>query len=312
MTVVLIVLGLVLVGGLILVLVGWSRRRQPDTIEERLAEIGTLERPPTLEELELSQPFSERVLLPLITNLAALVMRLSPQKSREALQHKLDLAGNPYDVTRYIGIRTLAALLFGALGLTLFFVAKSLPFIQRLLLPVAGAGLGYYLPVLSLGSKIRKRQYNVTRSLPDALDLLTICVEAGLGFDAAMAKVADKWDNELSIAFGRVLQEVNLGKLRRDALRDMAERMEVRDVSTFVAAIIQAGQLGVSIAKVLRIQADQMRVRRRQRAEEMARAATLKILPPVAFLIFPSLLIVLLGPAAIQLLQVFGSGGVGF
>ena len=312
MAVVLIVLGLVLVGGLALVILGWSRGRRPDTIEERLADLGTLERPPTLEEIELSQPFTARVLLPLITNLAEFVMRLSPQKSREALQHKLDLAGNPYDVTRYIGIRALAALLFGGLGLTLFFVATSLPFIQRLLLPVVGAGLGYYLPVLSLGSKIRKRQYNVIRSLPDALDLLTICVEAGLGFDAAMAKVADKWDNELSIAFGRVLQEVNLGKLRRDALRDMADRMEVRDVSTFVAAIIQAGQLGVSIAKVLRIQADQMRVRRRQRAEELARAATLKILPPVVFLIFPSILIVLLGPAAIQLLQVFGSGGMGF
>ncbi|HUV91266.1 MAG TPA: type II secretion system F family protein [Anaerolineae bacterium] len=312
MAVMLIVLGLVLVGGLVLVILGWSRGRRPDTIEERLADLGTLERPPTLEEIELSQPFTERVLLPLITNLAGFVMRLSPQKSREALQHKLDLAGNPYDVTRYIGIRALAALLFGGLGLTLFFVARSLPFIQRLLLPVVGAGLGYYLPVLSLGSKIRKRQYNVIRSLPDALDLLTICVEAGLGFDAAMAKVADKWDNELSIAFGRMLQEVNLGKLRRDALRDMADRMEVRDVSTFVAAIIQAGQLGVSIAKVLRIQADQMRVRRRQRAEELARAATLKILPPVAFLIFPSILIVLLGPAAIQLLQVFGSGGIGF
>jgi len=312
MTVVLIVLGLVLVGGLALVILGWSRGRRPDTLEERLADLGTLERLPTLEEIELSQPFTERVLLPLTTNLAEFVMRLSPQKSREALQHKLDLAGNPYDITRYIGVRALAALLFGGLGLTLFFVATSLPFIQRLLLPVVGAGLGYYLPVLSLGSKIRKRQYNVTRSLPDALDLLTICVEAGLGFDAAMAKVADKWNNELSIAFGRVLQEVNLGKLRRDALRDMADRMEVRDVSTFVAAIIQAGQLGVSIAKVLRIQADQMRVRRRQRAEELARAATLKILPPVAFLIFPSILIVLLGPAAIQLLQVFGSGGIGF
>lgn len=312
MAVVLIVLGLVLVGGLVLVILGWSRGQRPDTIEERLADLGTLERPPTLEEIELSQPFTERVLLPLTTNLAEFVMRLSPQKSREALQHKLDLAGNPYDITRYIGVRALAALLFGGLGLTLFFVATSLPFIQRLLLPVVGVGLGYYLPVLSLGSKIRKRQYNVTRSLPDALDLLTICVEAGLGFDAAMAKVADKWDNELSIAFGRVLQEVNLGKLRRDALRDMADRMEVRDVSTFVAAIIQAGQLGVSIAKVLRIQADQMRVRRRQRAEELARAATLKILPPVAFLIFPSILIVLLGPAAIQLLQVFGSGAMGF
>ena len=311
--VILIAVVVLVLAGLGLIAYGWVRSRQPGTtLEERLADFGTLEQPTSLEEIELSQPFSERVVVPLVTNLAELAMRLSPQKSTEALQHKLDLAGNPYDLTRYIGIRVLAALLFGGLGLTLFFVGKNLPFIQRVLLPVAGAGLGYYFPVLSLGSKIRKRQNEIVRSLPDALDLLTICVEAGLGFDAAMARVADKWDNELSEAFNRVLQEIQLGKLRREALRDMADRMEVRDVSTFVAAIIQAGQLGVSLAKVLRIQSDQMRVRRRQRAEELARAATLKILPPVAFMIFPAILIVLLGPAAIQLLTVFGAGGLGF
>ena len=308
-----VALGLFVLAGLGLVAFGWLRSRRPGTtLEERLEQFGTLERPPTLEELELSQPFSERVLLPLITNLAEFAMRLSPGRSTEALQHKLDLAGNPYDLTTYIGIRVLAAFLFGGLGIALVFLAKTLPLLQRILLPAVGAGLGFYLPVLSLGGKIRNRQKDIIKSLPDALDLLTICVEAGLGFDAAMARVAEKWDNELSLAFNRVLQEVQLGKLRREALRDMAERMDVQDVSTFVAAIIQAGQLGVSIARVLRIQSDQMRVRRRQRAEEMARAATLKILPPVAFLIFPAILIVLLGPAAIQILTVFGAGGIGF
>ena len=312
-TVVIIALGVFLLVGLGLAAYGWVRSREPGaTLEERLADFGTLEQPATLEEIELSQPFSERVLLPLITNLAEFAMRLSPQRSTEALQHKLDLAGNPYDLTRYIGIRVLAAVLFGALGVALTFVARTLPFIQRILLPVVGAGLGYYLPVLSLGRTISKRQDDIIRSLPDALDLLTICVEAGLGFDAAMSRVAEKWDNELSVAFTRVLQEIQLGKLRREALRDMSDRMEVRDVSTFVAAIIQAGQLGVSLARVLRIQSDQMRVRRRQRAEELARAATLKILPPVVFLIFPALLIVLLGPAAIQMLTVFGTEGLGF
>lgn len=311
--VIFIAVGLFVLAGLGLVIFGWARSRQPGSaLEDRLAEFGTLERPPTLEELELSQPFSERVLLPLITNLAEFAMRLSPQKSTEALQHKLDLAGNPYNLTTYMGIRVLAAFLFGGLGVALFFLGKTLPLIQRILLPAVGGGLGFYLPVLSLGGKIRKRQKEIIKSLPDALDLLTICVEAGLGFDAALSRVAEKWDSELSMAFNRVLQEVQLGKLRREALRDMADRMEVRDVSTFVAAIIQAGQLGVSIARVLRIQSDQMRVRRRQRAEEMARAATLKILPPVAFLIFPAILIVLLGPAAIQLMTVFGAGGLGF
>jgi tight adherence protein C len=311
MDVIVIVLVLVLLAGLGLVLLGLRRSRGTDVVEERFVEYGTLERPPTLEEIELSRPFAERVLQPLVANLAEFAMRFSPRRSMETAQHQLDLAGNPYELSRYMAVRVLAAFLFGVLGVALFFVTQRLPLVQRGLLFIALAGLGYYYPVFSLKRRVSQRQHEILRSLPDALDLLTICVEAGLGFDAAMARVADKWDNELSQAFNRVLQEINLGKLRREALREMADRMEVPDVSTFVAAIIQAGQLGVSIARVLRIQADQMRVRRRQRAEELARAASIKILPPVAFLIFPALLIVLLGPSAIALMEAFG-GGLGF
>jgi len=308
-----IVLGVFVLGGLGLLVFGLTRSRQPATaIEDRLADFGTLERPPTLEELELSQPFSERVVLPIITGLAEFAMRFSPAQSREALQHKLDLAGNPYEMARFVGIRVLAAILLGGMGIVLFFIATDLPFIQRILLPGVGAGLGYYMPVMSLGSKISKRQNEIIRSLPDALDLLTICVEAGLGFDASMAKVAEKWDNELSLAFNRAIQEMQLGKLRREVLRDMADRMDVRDMSTFVAAIIQADQLGVSIARVLRIQSDTMRMRRRQRAEELARMAPIKMLPAIAFLIFPAIFIVLLGPAVIQIKNMASRGGMGF
>jgi tight adherence protein C len=138
--------------------------------------------------------------------------------------------------------------------------------------------------------------------MPDALDLLTICVEAGLGFDAAMSKVYEKWDNELGRAFGRVIREIQLGKLRREALRDMADRLGVSEMSSFIAAVIQSEQLGVSMAKVLRIQADQMRVKRRQLAEVEAHKAPLKMLFPMAFLIFPSICIVLLAPAFLMLL----------
>jgi tight adherence protein C len=307
--VMLILLGVLVVGGLGLLVFRIMRSRQSVTLEDRLAEFATLERPLTLEELELSEPFTERVLVPVVTGLAEFAMRFSPQRSTEALQHKLDLAGSPYQLAQFIGIRMLATIIFGGLGIACFFLLDALPWIHRTLLPVVGAGLGYYLPVLSLGSRIRRRQREVIRSLPDALDLMTICVEAGLGFDAAMSKVAEKWDDELSLAFSRVIQELQLGKLRREALRDMADRMEVRDVSTFVASIIQADQLGVSISKVLRIQSDQMRIRRRQRAEELARAATLKILLPVVFLIFPAILVVLLGPAGIQLWTLFTGGG---
>ncbi|MER3457530.1 MAG: type II secretion system protein, partial [Chloroflexota bacterium] len=200
------------------------------------------------------------------------------------------------------------AVLMGGLSFALFSLTKQ-PVVRLVGLTALMALTGFYMPVLWLNSKIRRRQGEIVKALPDALDLLTVCVEAGLGFDAAMAKVNEKWDNELSLAFGRVLQEIRLGRLRREALRDMANP----DVTTFVAAIIQAEQLGVSIAKVLRIQSDQMRVRRRQRAEENAQKAPVKILFPMVLLIFPSLFIVLLGPAALTVknsgvLGIFGGG----
>ena len=162
---------------------------------------------------------------------------------------------------------------------------------------------GFYLPDLLLTSKIQRRQKEIRKAMPDALDLLTICVEAGLGFDGAMAKVYEKWDNELALALGRVIREIQLGKLRRDALRDMADRMGIPEMTSFVAAVIQSEQLGVSMAKVLRIQADQMRIKRRQRAEEEAHKAPIKMLIPMAILIFPSICIVLMTPALLMLMR---------
>jgi tight adherence protein C len=184
----------------------------------------------------------------------------------------------------------------------LMLIAK-LPASRRLLFSVVVTALGYFLPVLWLGSKITRRQNEIVKQLPDALDLLTICVEAGLGFDQGVQKVVAKSDNELSRGFNRYLQEVRLGKIRREALQNMAKRMEVPDVTSFIAAIVQADQLGVSMAKILRIQSDQMRVRRRQRAEQKAHQAPIKMLFPMVFLIFPSIFIVLLGPAALLLME---------
>jgi tight adherence protein C len=300
----LIVVAVVLLGGGIAIAVGLARSREPATIEDRIAEFATLERPPTLEEIELAEPFIERVLIPVLRSAAGVVGRLTPKQQMEATQHSLELAGYPYGwgSAEFVVVRLLATLLLGAVGLGLSTLGKDLAFLQRILVAAGGVVAGYYLPSLWLKSKISQRQRAVVRALPDALDLLTICVEAGLGFDAAMAKVAEKWDNELSQAFSRVIQELQLGKLRREALRDMSDGIEVPDVSSFVAAIIQADQLGVSIARVLRIQSDQMRVRRRQRAEELARSATIKILPPVAFFIFPSIFVVLLGPPIMRMI----------
>ena len=157
-------------------------------------------------------------------------------------------------------------------------------------------------------SKIRKRQSEIIKTLPDALDLLTIIVEAGMGFDGAMAKVGEKWDNEISKGFTKVVQEMRLGVARRDALKNMDESMGVPDVTTLVAAIIQAEQLGVSIAKILRVQSEQMRIKRRQRAEAMANKAPIKMLFPMVFLIFPALFVILLGPAILVIMETPGFG----
>jgi tight adherence protein C len=295
-------LGLLLLVGVAVLVFGLRRSGQSDTVEERLAEFATLERPPTLEEIEMAQPFTERILLPVLRKLAEITARFTPRSMTEGVQHKLDLAGNPYGwgPMEFLGIRVLVMILFGGLGILLLVVGK-VSLVQRTVLLIALVFSGFYFPTLLLTVKTRRRQHEITKSLPDALDLLTICVEAGLGFDQAMLRVAQKWEDDLSLAFMRVLQEIQLGKLRREALREMSDRMEVPDVATFVAAIIQAEQLGVSIARVLRIQSDQMRLRRRQRAEELARASQVKILPPVVFLIFPAILVILLGPAIITL-----------
>jgi len=309
-----IALILAVVVGLILISVRLLRSRESTSVEDRLDEFGTLERPPTLEEIELSQPFTERVLIPLLEGLADLASRINPQGGMENVQHNLDLAGNPYgwSPTQFLGFRFLAALLLGGLGIVVLILAKSMALPRRIVLTGIMAVGGYYLPSLWLRSKTSNRQREIARSLPDALDLLTICVEAGLGFDGAIARVAEKWDDELSREFRRVLQEIQLGKLRREALRGMANRIEVPEVSTFVAAIVQAEELGVSIAKVLRIQADEMRRRRRQRAEELARQAPIKMLPAIAFLIFPAIFVVLLGPAVLRIMTMdVGFGGLG-
>ena len=206
--------------------------------------------------------------------------------------------------TIILALQFVVAFGFAGVLLLVFSVGKlNWPFGQKALVVLVFSFLGFYFPQMMLQSQIGKRQKNVRKAMPDALDLLTICVEAGLGFDAAMAKVSEKWENELSLSFARVIQEIQLGKLRREALRDMADRIGIAEMTSFVAAVIQSEQLGVSMAKVLRIQADQMRMKRRQFAEEEAHKAPIKMLFPMAGLIFPSLMIVLLTPAAIRLFQ---------
>lgn len=300
---IILVVGAVVVGGL--VYVGMKEDRGRDPLQERLAQYEDKELPQSLEDIELSLSFKDRVVLPLIRRTANITTKFTPQKQLEDARHKLELAGMTMDPGSFFAMRIGVTIALGLMAFFVFFVnSPSTPKTTALLYTLLGALLGYILPVMWLSSKIKRRQENIVKALPDALDLLVICVEAGLGFDMAMGKVYEKWDNDLAIAFGRVLREIQLGKMRREALRDMSRRMDVPDVTAFVAAIIQADQLGVSMSKILRVQSDQMRTKRRQRAQEKAHQAPVKMIIPMVFLIFPSLWIVLLGPSAIIL---FGS-----
>ena len=312
---ILIIAVVVILGGaILLVAMGLRESGERDPLEDRLAEFASSGEAFTLEEIEMSQPLTERIIYPMARRLGEIALRFTPQNAIQQTHHKLEMAGNPsgLDPTLFWAFRMAGF----SLGFLMFFLSTIAPegsFIKGkgLLYGLPAAAIGFYLPELWLQSKMKRRQDEVRKALPDALDLLTICVEAGLGFDAAMAKVHEKWDNELSRAFGRVIREIQLGKLRREALRDMADRVGVSEMTSFVAAVIQSEQLGVSMRKVLRIQADQMRVKRRQRAEEEAHKAPIKMLIPMALLIFPTICIVLMTPAVLMLLRSALSGILG-
>ncbi|MBK8420467.1 type II secretion system F family protein [Candidatus Villigracilis saccharophilus] len=314
-TIVTIIVGIVILGvAIALVVVGarFSRENQEnqsDPVMARLAEATQRGETVSLEDIELQQPFMERIVIPIIKKFGEISTRFTPQKLLEETTLKLELAGNPgrIDASTFLATRFVGAGVFGGLLLLI----SSLPTVNwplgRVVLIVGiFTALGFFFPQLWLQSRINRRQTEVRKAMPDALDLLTICVEAGLGFDAAMSKVSEKWENELSIMFGRCIREVQLGKTQREALRDMADRLGLPELTSFVAAVIQSQILGVSLAKVLRIQSDQMRMKRRQFAEELAHKAPVKMIIPMALLTFPSIMIILMAPAAFQISKAFG------
>jgi tight adherence protein C len=264
---------------------------------------GTAERPLTLEEVELQRPFSERFLRPSIERLGSLLSRSTPQKSRQNLMNRLDLAGRPGNLTPedFAAVRIVSAAVTAAIGLGLGLLLANVVYL--VIAMVAGAILGFYLPVLWLKQKVDARRADIQRGLPDAMDLLVIAVDAGLGFDAALARVTDKYKNALSDEFAKVLREVSLGRPRLEAMDEMGRSSGVEDLHNFIQAIIQSEQFGTGIGKILRIQADEMRRKRRQRAQEKAAQATLKMMLPMVGCIFPTLWIVLLGPAALILMK---------
>ncbi len=308
-----LILVLLIVGAAVALVVVGIRNPQAQNerlLQDRLEEFSQSGQQFNLEELEMSAPFTDRIVLPIARKLGELTMHFTPENWLTSISRKLELSGSSkMDPTLFLALQLVSAVCFGAGILIILSGSNAMSSGMKLVYTAILTLVGFFFPQYSLSSKITKRQKEVRKSLPDALDLLTICVEAGLGFDAAMAKVAQKWNSQLSLGFTRVLQEIQLGKLRREALRDMAENVEVSELTSFVAAVIQSESLGVSMARVLRIQADQMRIKRRQLAEEEAHKAPIKMLLPMAFIIFPALMIVLLAPAALTLMQSGMFGG---
>jgi tight adherence protein C len=196
--------------------------------------------------------------------------------------------------------------ILGALGLAISIAMLGAVDMKGLALAAVIAGIGVFLPFMWLNSRVRQRQTMITRSLPDSFDLITTCVEAGLGLDASLARVAEKVEGPFAEEMSLTLREIGMGRAHTEALHELAERVGVADLSIFVNAIIQAEQMGTSIGQVLRVQSDQMRTRRRQKAEELAAQAAVKMIFPLVLFIFPVLFIVILGPAGIQLFETYG------
>ena len=284
--------------GVLIVFYALIGARQVDPVQARLSQLGSMQAR-TLEELELQQPLFERTLRPLATRLSGVAQRFASPQKVSRTESRLAMAGNPGDLRTvdFLGLKLAVAGIMGG-G---FFVLGL--FTGSAMFGIFGAGaigaMGFFLPEMWLSRRIKKRQKQILLAVPDTLDLLTISVKAGLSFDGALSKVVEKVEGPLSDEFRRSLAEIRVGKVRRDALRDIVGRTDVPALSNFIGAIVQAEQLGVPIAKVLQVQSEQLRIERRQRAEEAAAKAPIKMLFPLVGCIFPSMFIVILGPAVI-------------
>jgi tight adherence protein C len=306
---------LVMVAGLGLILVSvvvvfstlgkiTTERRQ---VSRSLAAVGAIRSVPNPVQQELSRPFADRVVAPGMARLSRIGRRFSARDQGVRIRHRLELAGNParWDVDRVVGFKVLGLLAGGLLGLALPLALGAGPLPVLALAALLGIA-GYLAPNLVLYQLGYNRREEMRRQLPDALDLLTISVEAGLAFDTALSQVARNTTGALAEEFFRVLQEMQIGLGRGEAMRALGERTDLPELRSFVTAMVQAEAFGIPIAHVLRVQAKEMRIKRTQRAEELAQKVPVKILFPLVFCILPALFIVILGPAVVNIFQNFG------
>jgi tight adherence protein C len=263
-------------------------------------------RPADLRNRELARPARERLVKPLYNAALTVARRFTPAGAREGIRRKLVMAGSPFgwDPDRVL-VAKVACLSGGTVLGLLFLALFGFAWPLRVLGFLAIGLLGYWLPNIVLANAVQRRQGEIRSTLADSIDLLTICVEAGLGFDAAMAHVSKNTSGPLADEFYRTLQEVQLGRSRNEAMRNLADRSNVPELRAFVLAMVQADIFGVSVANVLRVQAKDMRIKRRQLADERAMKVPIKVLFPVLFCIFPALFVVILGPAIMRIADVF-------
>jgi tight adherence protein C len=304
-----LLMALLAAGGVLLIVWALLGTRTSDPVQARLTQLGTLEGVTSLEEIELQQPLMDRTLRPLMRRLSGIGTRLTSRERVGRTESKLAEAGYPYGLRTidFMGLKVVAAIVVSGLAFLLFGLALHSAIGSTLLFSGVALVVGFFVPDYWLTTRIRARQKAILLAIPDTLDLLTISVKAGLGFDAALGKVIEKTEGPLTDEFRRALAEVRIGKPRREALKEMVARTNVPALTNFIGAIVQAEQLGVAIANVLEVQSEQLRIERRQRAEEMAAKAPIKMLFPLVGCIFPSMFIVILGPAMILILGNLGN-----
>jgi tight adherence protein C len=258
------------------------------------------------KESELDKPVSERIFKPMFEFLGKNLIKITPNQIITALEKRIITAGIPFKFSAKHWLNLQAGIIVIVMGFSIivYFILK-IDFSTSFLIFSIGVAFTLLFPLLLLNQKANERKAKLLKDLPDVLDLLTVSVEAGLGFDGALSKVVEKMPGPLGKEFGNVLQEVKMGRQRKDALRGFCDRVNVPDLTAFVGAVIQAEQLGVSIGNILRIQSEQMRAKRRQRAQEKAMKAPIKMLIPMVIFIFPTIFSVLIGPIIIRVMENF-------
>ena len=300
------IIGVLVFLAVISLVVGLARR-SPSMIEARMQDFRTRAVETVEGESDLGVPFADRVLVPGIEALAKGATSVLPARVLANIEKQLVMSGNPMSLNTYVVIWMTSVSFMAGLVLAAVVVVWGTIGLQQAVAVLIFGVVGWMIPGTWLKGRVKARQKQVIKALPDSLDLVTTSVEAGLGLDAALARVSQKSSGPLAEELSRMLREVAMGKMRREALIEMAERLGVDELTSFINAIIQAEQLGVGIAQVLRVQADQMRTRRRQRAEKTAHEAPIKMIFPLVLFIFPAFMLVILGPAVIRIATSFSA-----